>query len=79
MIAAGAVIQAGVRVPSGQVWAGSPATFLRDLTAVEKENIREQHHEYCKLAEIHAERRQTLNKIPRSQSESTSTKEISKL
>lgn len=56
MVAAGAVIPAGASVPSGQVWAGSPAAFLRELTPVEKENIREQHLEYCKLAEIHAER-----------------------
>lgn len=56
MVAAGAVVPAGASVPSGQVWAGNPAAHLRDLTAVEKENIREQHHEYCRLAEIHAER-----------------------
>lgn len=56
MVAAGAIVPAGAKVPSGQVWAGNPAKFLRDLTAVEKENLREQHHEYSKLAEIHSER-----------------------
>jgi carbonic anhydrase/acetyltransferase-like protein (isoleucine patch superfamily) len=58
MVAAGAHVPAGVTVPSGQVWAGSPAKFLRHLSAVEKENLREQHHEYSKLAEIHSERRE---------------------
>lgn len=31
MVAAGALIGPGKRVPSGQLWAGTPARFIRDL------------------------------------------------
>jgi carbonic anhydrase/acetyltransferase-like protein (isoleucine patch superfamily) len=31
MVAAGALVTPGKRVPSGQLWAGSPARFARDL------------------------------------------------
>lgn len=46
----------GTVIPSNQVWAGRPARLLRELSALERENIRERHHEYIKLAEIHSER-----------------------
>lgn len=36
MVAAGALVTPGKRVPSGQLWAGSPAKVFRDLTAEEK-------------------------------------------
>ena len=62
MVAAGSFVPAGAKVPSGQVWAGHPAKFLRDLTAVERENLREQHQEYAKLAEIHSERTFLVNR-----------------
>ncbi|MBY0406933.1 MAG: gamma carbonic anhydrase family protein, partial [Rickettsiales bacterium] len=32
MVAAGALVTPGKRVPSGQLWAGSPAKYFRDLT-----------------------------------------------
>lgn len=32
VVASGANILEGITVPSGQVWAGSPAHYLRDLT-----------------------------------------------
>jgi len=35
MLAAGALLTPGKRVPSGQLWAGRPARHLRDLTADE--------------------------------------------
>ena len=31
VVAAGALVPPGTRIPSGQVWAGSPAKFLRNL------------------------------------------------
>lgn len=31
MVAAGALVTPGTVIPSGQVWAGSPAKFLRTL------------------------------------------------
>jgi carbonic anhydrase/acetyltransferase-like protein (isoleucine patch superfamily) len=36
VVSAGAVIEEGVTVPTGQIWAGSPARYLRDLTQEEK-------------------------------------------
>lgn len=32
VVAAGANVPEGTTVPSGQIYAGSPATYLRDLT-----------------------------------------------
>lgn len=32
MVAAGALVTPGKRVPTGQLWAGSPAKYFRDLT-----------------------------------------------
>jgi carbonic anhydrase/acetyltransferase-like protein (isoleucine patch superfamily) len=36
MVAAGALVTPGKRVRSGQLWAGSPAKYFRDLTPEEK-------------------------------------------
>ena len=36
MVAAGALVTPGKRVPSGQLWAGSPAKYRRDITEQEK-------------------------------------------
>lgn len=36
MVAAGALVTPGKRVPSGQLWAGSPARYMRDLTDDDK-------------------------------------------
>ena len=58
VVAAGSVVPAGTVVPANEVWAGSPARLLRVLSAVERDNIRERHQEYLKLAEIHSERRE---------------------
>ncbi len=35
MVAAGALVTPGKRVPRGQLWGGSPAVYMRDLTAEE--------------------------------------------
>ena len=35
MVAAGAVVTPGTLVPSGQLWAGNPAKFIRDLSEEE--------------------------------------------
>ena len=32
ILSAGAVLSEGEVVPSGQIWAGAPAKYLRDLT-----------------------------------------------
>ena len=39
MVAAGALVTPGKRVPAGQLWAGSPAKYLRDLTDAEKDHM----------------------------------------
>ena len=31
-VAAGALVTPGKRIPAGQLWAGSPAKYFRDLT-----------------------------------------------
>ena len=36
VVSAGSVVEAGTTVPSGQVFAGAPAKYLRDLTQEEK-------------------------------------------
>lgn len=41
VVAAGAVVKEGTVVKSGQVYAGSPAKYLRDLTQHEKHLINE--------------------------------------
>lgn len=37
MLAAGALLTPGKRIPSGQLWAGSPAKYFRDLTQEDKD------------------------------------------
>jgi len=54
-VAAGAVVGENVKIPSNQVWAGSPATYLRDLTPEEREALSEHHQELLELCKIHAE------------------------
>ena len=39
MLAAGALLTPGKRVPSGQLWAGSPARYVRDLKPGELEEM----------------------------------------
>lgn len=39
IIAAGAVLLPNTTVPSGQVWAGNPATYMRDATAEDKKSF----------------------------------------
>lgn len=54
-IAPGARVPEGTTVPSGEVWVGSPATKLRDVTPQERENIAETLDEGIKLSVVHAE------------------------
>lgn len=50
MVAAGALVTPGKRVPAGQLWAGSPARHLRDLTPEEVANIPRSAAHYVELA-----------------------------
>ena len=50
MVAAGALVTPGKRVKSGQLWAGSPAKYLRDLTPEELAFFPESTAHYAELA-----------------------------
>jgi carbonic anhydrase/acetyltransferase-like protein (isoleucine patch superfamily) len=50
MLAAGAVLTPGKVVKKGQIWAGNPAKYFRDLTDVEKEYITISANNYFELA-----------------------------
>jgi gamma-carbonic anhydrase len=50
-IAAGALVTPGKRVKSGELWAGTPARFLRAVTAEEAHYIETLPERYAELAE----------------------------
>jgi len=50
MLAAGAVLTPGKVVKSGQIWAGNPAKYFRDLTKEEKDYIKISADNYSELA-----------------------------
>jgi len=53
MLAAGALLTPGKRIPSGQLWAGRPAKYVRDLTPAERDaNLAGVFH-YVELARAH--------------------------
>lgn len=49
-VAAGALVTPGKRVPSGQIWAGNPAKYFRDLTEEEQAFIPVSAEHYVKHA-----------------------------
>jgi carbonic anhydrase/acetyltransferase-like protein (isoleucine patch superfamily) len=49
MLAAGAVLTPGKVVKSGQIWAGNPAKYFRDLTKLEKDYIKISAENYIDL------------------------------
>jgi len=53
VVAAGAHVGEGTTVPAGQIYAGTPARYLRDLTQQEKHFIGEHHHEMLQLAQVY--------------------------
>ncbi|XP_078428546.1 gamma carbonic anhydrase 1, mitochondrial-like [Wolffia australiana] len=55
MVAAGALVRQNTRVPSGEVWGGNPARFLRNLSEEEMAFIAESATNYESLARAHAE------------------------
>lgn len=50
MVAAGTLVTPGKRIPSGQLWGGSPAKFMRDLTSEDKKLMTWSSSHYVKLA-----------------------------
>jgi gamma-carbonic anhydrase len=55
MLAAGAVLTPGKVVKSGQIWAGNPAKYFRDMTEVEKNYIKISADNYAELAREYKE------------------------
>ncbi|MCK5384287.1 MAG: gamma carbonic anhydrase family protein [Alphaproteobacteria bacterium] len=53
MLAAGSLLTPGKRVPSGQLWGGSPARYMRDLTSEEIEMIKKSAPHYVELGQEH--------------------------
>ncbi|XP_011011740.1 PREDICTED: gamma carbonic anhydrase 1, mitochondrial-like [Populus euphratica] len=54
MVAAGALVRQNTRIPSGEVWGGNPAKFLRKLTEEEMAFISQSALNYANLAQVHA-------------------------
>lgn len=50
MLAAGAVLTPGKIIKSGQIWAGNPAKYFRDMTEAEKNYIKISADNYAELA-----------------------------
>ena len=54
VIAPGSVVTPGTKVPSGELWSGSPAKKVRALTSEEIASIAETAHDTLELAYLHA-------------------------
>lgn len=54
IVAAGAMVRPGTVIPTGQVWAGNPAKFLRALSPEEAAFINASAANYAELAAVHA-------------------------
>jgi len=54
MLAAGAMLTQGKRLPAGQLWAGRPAKYVRDLTEADLAGMRLGVAHYVALAKRHA-------------------------
>ncbi|KAL2346315.1 hypothetical protein Fmac_000315 [Flemingia macrophylla] len=54
MVAAGALVRQNTRIPSGEIWAGNPAKFLRKLTSEDIAFSSQSATNYANLAQVHA-------------------------
>lgn len=54
MLAAGAMLTPGKRIPAGQLWAGRPAKYVRDLSAAELAGQQAGVAHYVALAKAHS-------------------------
>ena len=55
MLAAGAMLTPGKHIPAGQLWAGRPAKYVRDLGEADLAGMRAGVAHYVALAKVHAE------------------------
>lgn len=76
MVAAGAIVPANTVVKSNQIWAGSPAVYLRDLKAGEREAIADSLHELRDLSGLLA---QESNRTSREQLKAKDNREYRKM
>lgn len=53
MVAAGALLTPNKRVPSGQLWGGTPAKYIRDLTEEQRKNLTSGANHYAELAQVY--------------------------
>jgi gamma-carbonic anhydrase len=53
MLAAGAMLTPGKRIPTGQLWAGRPAKYVRDLSEADLAGMRMGVRHYVELAKRH--------------------------
>jgi carbonic anhydrase/acetyltransferase-like protein (isoleucine patch superfamily) len=53
MLAAGAMLTSGKRIPSRQLWSGRPATFMRDLADPALADMQRGVHGYVLNAKAH--------------------------
>jgi carbonic anhydrase/acetyltransferase-like protein (isoleucine patch superfamily) len=64
MVGAGSLVKQNTRIPSGEVWVGNPAKFLRKLTEEEMAFIAQSATNYINLAQVHAaENAKTFDEI----------------
>jgi gamma-carbonic anhydrase len=52
-VAAGALVTPGKRVPKGELWAGSPAKYLRHINPAELQHMHDSPRHYAMLAQRH--------------------------
>jgi len=55
IVAAGSVVLADTLIPSGQLWAGNPAKYIRDISEEEGQNFEKVAEQTSLLASEHAE------------------------
>lgn len=55
VVAAGSKVAPRTRIPSGEIWGGVPAVFVRTLTEEEKEAIKNAAHNWYVLGQRHLE------------------------
>lgn len=53
MVAAGALVPPGKRVGAGQLWAGTPAKYVRDTTEEERSSFSTQIQRYVDLGQTY--------------------------
>jgi len=55
MLAAGSILEKGVRISTGELWGGTPAKFMRKLSEHEMHSFQEIAENYAITAEMHRE------------------------